>query len=273
MTAIEDTADRTAVTLTADPEASRGVVAPPWDAPIVSRHVADDIVDRLVTAVALGLYVPGQQLPTERELAAMLRVSRSSVREALKQLTASGYFEVRRGRNGGYFVLANWGPTSAAHVRRHLVAHWSEFEQIFDARTLLEPLIARTAAARRTAGDRQAMATALAAYLDAADHDASRRADGSLHQAIAEATHNPILVAISLDLRTKISLNLGAEPYTDEARRTAILQHQQLVAAIEEGRADDAAEIAARHFTLSENLIRQLAARAEHDGSPTGGGA
>ena len=55
--------------------------------PIVTRHVADDVVDRLVTAVALGLYVTGQQLPTERELASMLGVSRTSVREALKQLT------------------------------------------------------------------------------------------------------------------------------------------------------------------------------------------
>jgi GntR family transcriptional repressor for pyruvate dehydrogenase complex len=54
--------------------------APHLGAPIVTRHVADDVVDRLVTAVALGLYVTGQQMPTERELAAMLGVSRTSVR-------------------------------------------------------------------------------------------------------------------------------------------------------------------------------------------------
>ena len=239
-----------------------------WGAPIVTRHVADDVVDRLVTAVALGLYVTGQQLPTERELAAMLGVSRSSIREALKQLTDSGYLEVRRGRNGGYFVRADWGPRSAEHVRRQIVANWSEFEHIFDARTLVEPMIARTAAARRTDGDVAAMARALQAYLDAPDHDASRRADSALHLAIAEATHNPILVAMSVDLRTKISLNLGAEPYSDEARRTAIGQHRDLVAAVTEGRAADAAGIAAVHFTISETLIRQLVDRAV---TPDGG--
>ena len=274
MTAIEAAAgSATVASVTAaapDPIASRVPTAQALGAPIVTRHVADDVVDRLVTAVALGLYVTGQQLPTERELAAMLGVSRTSVREALKQLTDTGYLQVRRGRNGGYFVLANWGPTSAEHVRRHLVANWLEFEHIFDARTLIEPLIARTAAARRTASDMQAMTAALRAYLDAPDHDASRRADAALHLAIAEATHNPILVAASVDLRTKISLNLGAEPYTDEARRIAILQHQQLVAAVAEGRADEAAEIAARHFTLSENLIRALADRAEHEDAPSG---
>lgn len=237
--------------------------AAPWGGPIVSRHVADDVVDRLVTAVALGLYVPSQQLPTERDLATMLGVSRSSVREALQHLTAQGYLEVRRGRNGGYFVLADWGPTSAERVRRHLVANWAEFEHIFDARTLLEPLIARTAALRHRPEDARAIKAALQSYLDAPDHDASRRADGSLHLAIATATQNPILVGLSVDLRTKVSLNLGAEPYTDEVRRIAIRQHQDLVAAVLDGRADEAAAIAAAHFTLSETLIRDLVARAE----------
>jgi GntR family transcriptional regulator, transcriptional repressor for pyruvate dehydrogenase complex len=274
MTATDKAAGSAAVAFDAEvapPGTSRIASAQGWAAPIVSRHVADDVVDRLVTAVALGLYVPSQQLPTERELAAMLSVSRTSVREALKQLTDTGYLEVRRGRKGGYFVLADWGPTSAEHVRRHLVAHWSEFEQIFDARTLIEPLIARTAAARRTASDMQSIEAALQAYLGAPDHDASRRADASLHLAVAEATQNPILVTMSVDLRTRISLNLGAEPYTDEARRIAVQQHQQLVAAVADGRADDAAEIAARHFTLSENLMRDLVQRAEHEDRQAGG--
>jgi DNA-binding FadR family transcriptional regulator len=238
-------------------------VSPPWGGPIVSRHVADDVVDRLVTAVALGLYVPAQQLPTERDLSTMLGVSRSSVREALQHLTAQGYLEVRRGRNGGYFVLADWGPTSAERVRRHLVANWAEFEQIFDARTLIEPLIARTAAQRHGPEDAKAITAALQAYLEAPDHDASRRADGSLHLAIAKATQNQVLVGLSVDLRTKVSLNLGAEPYTDEVRRIAIRQHQDLVAAVLERRAEEAAAIAAVHFTLSETLIRALVDRAE----------
>jgi GntR family transcriptional repressor for pyruvate dehydrogenase complex len=238
-----------------------------FGAPIVSRHVADDVVDRLVTAVALGLYVPNQQLPTERELASMLEVSRTSVREALKQLTDSGYLEVRRGRNGGYFVLASWGPGSAERVNRHLVPNWQEFEQLFDARTLVEPLIARTAAERCTDADRVKINAALDQYLAAPDHDASRSADSSLHLAIAQATQNAMLVEISVSFRTRVSLNLGAEPYTDEVRQTAITQHQELVSAVINGRADEAADIAARHFTLSENLIRSLVNRAKEESS------
>ena len=43
--------------------------AAPLGEPIVARNVADQVVERLVTAVALGVYVPGQCLPSERELA------------------------------------------------------------------------------------------------------------------------------------------------------------------------------------------------------------
>ena len=246
-----------------DVESDLTAAVGPFATPILARHVADDIVDRLVTAIALGVYVPGQQFPTERELAARLGVSRSSVRGALSQLTESGYLEVRRGRNGGYFVLANWGPSSAEHVRRHLIPNWAEFEVLFDARTLIEPMIAKAAAERRTPENLTAITAALAAYLAAPDHDASRRADSELHHAIAEASQNSILVELSLDLRTRISLNLGAEPYTDEVRRMAICQHQALVTAITAGNAAEAADIAASHFTLSEDLIRALVARAQ----------
>ena len=142
----------------------------------------------------------------------------------------------------------------------------NDVEAIFDARTLFEPLIACTAAERRTEEDLGPIRAALQDYLDAPDHDASRRADARLHLAIAQATHNRILVETSVDLRTRISLNLGAEPYSDEARRTAIRQHQDLVAAVAEGRAEDAARIAAVHFTLSETLIRDLAERAQGAG-------
>lgn len=241
------------------------VGVPAWGGPIVTRHVADDVQDRLVTAIALGVYVPEQRLPTERELASMLGVSRTSVRAALQQLTDSGYLEVRRGRKGGYFVLADWGPSSAERVRRHLVPNWAEFESLFDARTLLEPVIARTAAERCTANDVTAINAALGAYLEAPDRDASRRADYALHHAIAAATKNPILVETSVGLRARISLNLGAEPYTDEVRRTAIDQHRQLVAAVTERRAEEAAAIAAHHFALSEGLIRGLVRRAKRD--------
>src|SRR5262249_56398004 len=77
-------------------------------APITLRTAGERIAERLVTAIALGEFVPGQRLPAERDLAAMLEVSRTTVREALQRLQAAGYVTARRGRGGGAV-----GPTRA----------------------------------------------------------------------------------------------------------------------------------------------------------------
>src|SRR4051794_5001789 len=78
--------------------------------PVKLRSGAEHVAERLVTAIALGEFVPGQRLPAERELAGMLEVSRSTVREALQRLVATGYVKIHRGRNGGAVVQADWAP-------------------------------------------------------------------------------------------------------------------------------------------------------------------
>ncbi|MEP6853562.1 MAG: FadR/GntR family transcriptional regulator [bacterium] len=237
----------------------------PLAARIVTRNVADQVVDRLVTAVALGVYVPGQKLPAERDLAEMLQVSRTAVRDALHRLADQGYIEVRRGRSGGSFVLAGWGPGSAEMVGRHLLPHWDRFEALFDARRLIEPLIARTAAERRTRSDVKTIRTALQMYGEAGDRESSRQADALLHRSVAEASHNPVLVGISAQLRSRVSLNLGAEPYTTRVRKRAAHQHEELTDAIDAGDSDLAASIAADHFTLTETMIRNLVRRVRRE--------
>ncbi|MEO3937607.1 GntR family transcriptional regulator [Dermatophilaceae bacterium Soc4.6] len=205
---------------------------------IVTRNVADQIVDRMVTAVALGVYVPGQRLPSERDLSQMLQVSRTGVREALHRLAEAGYIEGRRGRQGGSFVLSGWGPNSAEMVGRHLLPNGDRFEALFDARCLIEPLIARTAAERRTRSDVKAIRKALELYRQAGDREASRQADEQI--------------------RSRVSLHLGAEPYTTQARKKAALQHEALTDAIDVGDGGLAAQIASSHVSLSDGPVVAL---------------
>ena len=121
--------------------------------PIPMRTAGERIAERIVTAIALGEFVPDQRLPTERELAAMLEVSRTTVREALQRLHASGYVTTKRGRGGGTFVRTGRGPDSDDMIRRTLVPAWTELNEILDFRRLVEQLIARTAAQRRDERD------------------------------------------------------------------------------------------------------------------------
>lgn len=77
--------------------------------PFVAETAAARIADRFVTAIALGEFVVGQKLPTVKELAGMLEVSPSTVREALSRLSALGYVVVSRGQQGGARVVSRWG--------------------------------------------------------------------------------------------------------------------------------------------------------------------
>ena len=236
--------------------------------PLRLRTAGEQIAERLVTAIALGEYGPGQRLPTERDLAVLLGVSRTSVREALHRLAAGGYVEVQRGRNGGAVVQAGWGPTAAEMIRRTLMPNWEHFEWLFDLHDLIEPLTARTAAERRDRADVAAIEQALADYQAAGDREASRAADQALHDAVARATHNPYLLGVNRQVRAQISLGFGIPPFSPPLRSRALVEHAELARAVIAGDPAGAARVAAEHIALTESSVRALRRRVERSGSP-----
>lgn len=146
-------------------------------------------------------------------------------------------------------------------IRRTLVPAWQELTAILDFRSLIEQTIARTAAQRRDTRDIGAIRRAIGDYARAKDRDASHLADHALHQAIAQATHNVRLVELSASIRREVSLGFDAEPYTPQVRKLALGQHPALADAVIAGNPDQAAEIATEHFSLTEDMLRELHAR------------
>ncbi len=229
--------------------------------PVPMRTAGQRIAERLVTAIALGEFEPGQRLPTERDLAATLEVSRTTVREALQRLQAAGYVTTRRGRGGGTFIQTGAGPGSDEMIKRTLDPAWDELTELLDYRRLVEQLIARTAAERRSDADAGAIRRAVGEYAHAAGRDASRLADHALHQAIARATHNSRLVELSARIRREVGLGFDAEPYTPEMRQRALRQHPALAEAVIAGDPARAARLAASHFSLTQDMLTELRAR------------
>jgi GntR family transcriptional repressor for pyruvate dehydrogenase complex len=229
--------------------------------PLRTATTGEQVAHRLSTAIALGEFSVGDRLPSERELAALLKVSRESVRAALRKLAEAGLIEVRRGRGGGAFVRAEWAETSENAVRQALLAQWGDFEALFDYRRLIESLIARTAAARADESDRAAIRTVLASFEASANPAEARRYDTDLHLAVARATHNARLVRLHQLLLSEVSLGVSAEPYTWEIYEEARPHHRALAEAVIGGEEERAAAIAAEHFAITENALRRLAAR------------
>ena len=85
-------------------------------APVHSQTAFEETVDRLGTAIKLGLLPPGTRLPAERELCARLGIARSTLRQALVALGQSGHLRATRGRGGGH--VRGRPPASGRRRRR-----------------------------------------------------------------------------------------------------------------------------------------------------------
>lgn len=243
--------------------------------PLRVPTAVDEVVDRLLTALALGEFVPGERLPAEREMASLLRVSRNTVHEALARLRAADVVEVRRGRSGGSFVRESWNQISAEAVGRTLVPRRSELEQLCDLRCRYEEAVARTAAERRTAAQVRELQALLTAFADARTPEHEHAADMALHEAILHATRNPQMVQLSHDLLARVSLGLPIEPYDRRVFPQALAEHTALVQAIVDGRVEDAGARARAHFAMSTRALRAVMSRGVSEtsaGAPTATG-
>src|SRR5271167_4901117 len=138
----------------AERRGSSGTLAPPeaFFAPVRSQTAFEETVERLGTAIKLGLLPPGTCLPAERELCARLGIARSTLRQALTALTQSGHVFATRGRGGGTFVS---DPQPPAHPpSREMLASWRE---TCDQRLAVELGVAVLAAERAQSADFDAL--------------------------------------------------------------------------------------------------------------------
>lgn len=242
--------------------------------PVRPASAVDEVSDRLLTAVALGDFLPGERLPGERELARLLAVSRSTVHAALGRLRLAGVVETRRGRSGGAFVLASWAAASGAAVQRTLGSRRPELEQLLDLRGLVEGMVARVAAERRTPADIERLREALSAFARAGTPAEEHAADTAIHAAVLAATGNPQIVALSLDLLARVSSGFAIEPYSREVYARALAEHTALVTAVVDGAAEAAGSVARDHFSMTARQLRQVMSRgeppADDGGQPAG---
>ncbi len=228
----------------------------------------EQIADRILAAIAVGILYPGDKLPSERELTNILDVSRTTLRQAISRLSALGVLEARRGRQGGTFVR-ELRPRSleSAAVLRALGPIWDQLEAMLDYRNLVQQMIAKAAARRRNDADCAAMTVALAAYSRAKSSTESRHADRALHEAIAHASKNAYLVQLNRELATGANLGFTSHPYSAELHDRALAQHRALVQAILDGNADMAERLAEEHFlvTSTQPWREALAGARGHD--------
>jgi GntR family transcriptional regulator, transcriptional repressor for pyruvate dehydrogenase complex len=232
------------------PRASAGTVF----APVRSQTAFEETLERLGTAIKLGLLEPGARLPAERELCRQLGISRSTLRQALTALVQSGHLHATRGRSGGTFVAESPPPADVPSAA--LLAGWRD---ACDQRLAVELAVAVLAAERAEPAALTPL-DELVAVMDTTleDFSAYRQADVRWHIGLAETTASRPLIAAMTEAQGQMSDLISYIAHPPELLAWTNQQHAKMVAAVRKRDGDRAMRIMAEHLKGTEHVLAGL---------------
>lgn len=211
--------------------------------PVGPRRTFEGAVEQIAERIRHGDYVTGDRLPAERDLAAALRISRPTVREAISALRQASVLEVRPGSGGGTFIATDHVPLELLRSRSDL--RLGEVTGVLEARRLLETRVAQLAAVnagpdddarmQRTIDDHKKV---LAAGDVLAEEDRFLALDTRFHLAIARATGNTTIVSMMLTLLNRLDIARDLALHEPPVAEWVIDVHERTLEAIRS--ADDA---------------------------------
>ena len=221
----------------------------------LSRKVSSQLEDAIVS----GDLDPDSRLPSEQELAGQLGVSRNVVREALRSLEERGLITIRTG-SGAYVSHPKAEVVSDAlgrYIRQ--VGLDESISDIYEMRRAIEGTVVRLAAERVTGADLRALTT-LFQEMEAGQEDSIKwvKADLAFHQALAEATHNPLfglLLGSFTDLFEDLILT---GYYFQPGIKVGLEAHRLILQALQARDAQAAFEAMMDHLGESERRVIEM---------------
>lgn len=218
-------------------------------------------VERLGSALRLGVFPIGTRLPPERELAALVGVARSTLREAIRLLTEQGTLEAHRGRSGGTFVVCEPPPPPLSDVRAAMARGGTSLAEVLDQRWAVETAVAELAARRATPVQVAAMRDLLAPMAAAHDDTATyRRLDTEFHLLLGEAARSARLGELLAQSHRELADLMAAVPHSRDIRRHSSEQHRRLVRAVERHRPEQARAVMDEHVAATASFLVGLVA-------------
>ncbi len=233
--------------------------------PIKSTRIYEEIVRQIKTLVQEGRLKSGDRLPPERDLAERFRVSRTSVREALRALESVGLIEIRAGE--GTFVREISVESLIEPLALVILTQREAVGELFEARRLLEPAIAGLAARRATGDEIYEMERILEEQAkEVAAGRTGLAQDAAFHAAIAGSAHNRAitrLVHALMDLLAQSreeSLQIPGRPSRSHQ------DHRRILEAIQRRDAASAQRAMLDHLVAVEGLL--MGRQADEGGGP-----
>ncbi len=229
--------------------------------PIRPKKISEEIVDQIKNLISIGELKPGDRVPSERDLATMLGVSRPSVREAIMVLEAMGLIESRQG--GGTFVRSLTEASMADPLSNMVEKNPLLLHALVEVRMGLESWSAYLAATRASDEEIGQMRT----LVDEMERQAARGGwdadvDARFHYAITAATHNTIQLHVLNTVHSLFHATIQValmEFYRKEGYVAVLLnQHRRILDAIAQRDAEGARQAMTEHLVLVEEKMHQI---------------
>jgi GntR family transcriptional regulator, transcriptional repressor for pyruvate dehydrogenase complex len=222
--------------------------------PVQPPTTFEETVERLGTAIRLGLLMPGSRLPPERDLAGQLHISRSTLRQALTTLVQSGHLVSLRGRAGGTFVADE--PPLGQNVEVEVLDE--DVRAVLDYRVAVETGATVLAAERARDPDFERLA-ALTERMDAATaFEDYRRADVRFHIGVAEASGSARLVTAMTELQGRMSDLIARIAHPEEVLVRSNQQHRRLITLLRRRDSGRAVRLMRQHIEGTEHILGGL---------------
>lgn len=230
--------------------------------PIQPERVSQIIEHQLKEAIIKHHYRPGDKLPPERELAQMFGASRSSVREGIRSLERAGFVVVKKGVQGGAFVIQERDSRLMVnHVRDVLRLRKVSLEDVLQARLIIEPDVAAEAASMATPRDIEILEEITRDQLKGFDsdnpvmqHDRNPR----FHRIIAEMTNNQVLIIIMEILMEIHAFRMNQFKMNKDTIQEITCQHEAIIESLKKKDKDMAFEKMKEHVLSVHKMHMEL---------------
>jgi GntR family transcriptional regulator, transcriptional repressor for pyruvate dehydrogenase complex len=227
--------------------------------PLKKVTICDMVVQDIIAKIKTGDLKIGDRLPSERELAERLEVSRISVREGIKILSSMGFLDVRVG--DGTFVRKIDVSKAMEPLTYSLYLESSALLELLESRKIIEVAIAGLAAERATEDELELLKSTVDQMAKSfSDADSFRESDADFHIALAEMAHNIVLHRVVITVRDMLKVSSKATYQVPGACEKALKFHQGIFEAIVAKNSSKAKEIMLKHLEDVEHdllLIHQ----------------
>jgi GntR family transcriptional repressor for pyruvate dehydrogenase complex len=229
------------------------------------RRLYEEIVQQFHLLIRQGALKHGDRLPSERELSEQFKVSRSSVREAIRALELQGLVVSRRG--SGTFISTESLDSVLDLVAANLNTGEAMLQDVFEMRHLMEPHIAALAAQRATADEVRRMQEILEEQQRQIDlGETGVESDTAFHFALASATHNSALIKVVSAIEDILQMSRDRSLQEPGRPQRSLASHRQILQMIEMGDAAGARGAMDHHLTTVEPSSRAAFQLPQHTG-------